>query len=82
MYMHKFTVVLPAIALALFSGFQANAGTMNWYRDDAWAYGMMPWMSSWTGGFWMWVMGLSMLVWLMVGILLLMWIWKQLTKKK
>ncbi|MBI2462746.1 MAG: hypothetical protein HYV65_00720 [Candidatus Spechtbacteria bacterium] len=32
------------------------------------------------GGFWMSIMGLGLLIWLLVGVLALIWLWKQIVK--
>ena len=45
-------------------------------------WNMMPWGGMMgTGGFWFWIIPLGSLVWLIVGILAAVWLWKQITKK-
>jgi hypothetical protein len=47
---------------------------MGYYGD--WGWGGM--MGSWGG--WGWLMSLTMLVWLVVGILAAIWLWKHIKK--
>lgn len=44
--------------------------------DSQVSHGMMGF-----GGLWPWIMLLIPLVWLVVGILVIVWLWKQITKK-
>lgn len=43
--------------------------------------GIMPWTGMMGGGFWFWILWLTSIVWLVVGILVIVWLWKKITKK-
>ena len=38
-------------------------------------------MTGFGGGLWSWVVSLASLVWLVVGVLAAVWLWKQIAKK-
>jgi len=42
---------------------------------------MMGWNNT-MPGFWVWLCGATLLVWLAVGVLAIVWLWKQITKKE
>ena len=70
--------IILTVSLFLLSPFMALAD-----MADGQNYGMMSWGGMMGGGgyFWFFMAGLTGLVWLIVGILLIMWLWKEMNKK-
>lgn len=67
----------PLAALADMAGGEQSYGMMSWGNMMSWG-GMM----GGGGSFWFFTAGLTGLVWLIVGILLIIWLWQEINKKK
>ncbi len=72
----KYTIfTLTTLLLPLLS--YAHTGT---FDENSVSHGM--WEGMMGSGMWGWTGGLLHLVWLIAGVLLIIWLWQQLTKKK